>query len=191
MRPLPRSSTSALRLVGYRLGSPWARNQSQLTSRRCYPLHGPITTKVAYKIAGGSFPGVNPAPYGLSQTQSLSLTYPSSTTNPTDPLPAYFSNLGDTDGVNVGSGLITGPDATAFQIVPLSSAVLQRAPPTAGPSRHPPAVQWSGLEIRRLRPSAVSESGSNHSPQNTRSITTPRLMSRLRAQHRRVRPPSR
>ncbi len=87
-----------------------------------YPLHGPITTKVAYKIAGGSFPGVNPAPYGLSQTQSLSLTYPSSTTNPTDPLPAYFSNLGDTDGVNVGSGSITGPDASAFQIVPLSSA---------------------------------------------------------------------
>jgi len=88
-----------------------------------YPLHGPITTSVRYSVAAGPFPGVSPQPFGLNNTQILDFTYPppAPPAVPSDPLPAYFLNVGDINGANVGGGSITGTDAAAFSIVPLSS----------------------------------------------------------------------
>ena len=86
------------------------------------PLHGQITTSVNYVIESSSFSGVSPAPFGLTNTQDLDLIYPPAPSGqaPTDPLPAYFLNVGDTGGVKIGPASVTGADASDFSVVPLS-----------------------------------------------------------------------
>jgi hypothetical protein len=89
------------------------------------PIHGEVRLHVEYqRFPPGSF-----QPTGVSATQILDEIWPpaapgtqfSNPFAPTDPLPAYFVNVGDPGGVFLGSATITGTDAASFKIVPLSS----------------------------------------------------------------------
>ena len=85
------------------------------------PIHGPVSTRIYYQYS----PDGSVAPAGLSATQILSEVYPQPTgsvaVQPTDPLPAYFVNVGIPGQVPVGGATISGQDADAFKVVPLTS----------------------------------------------------------------------
>lgn len=85
-----------------------------------YPIHGQVSTQVKYRFyAAGTF-----VPTGLSATQVLYEVYPPPSTlgaQPTDPLPAYFTNTGYPSAISVGGGSISGADAPYFSVVPLTS----------------------------------------------------------------------
>jgi DNA-binding beta-propeller fold protein YncE len=87
------------------------------------PMHGQVTAKLRYQY----FPPGTFSPTGVSGTQVLYEIYPppppgqALAPEPTDPLPAYFTNIGEPAGVSIGPGSITGPDAPYFSVVPLTS----------------------------------------------------------------------
>ncbi len=103
---------------------------------------------------------------GVASTQVLDEVYPSEGEIPTDPLPAYFVNYGDSAGVSIGPGSIKGPDKQYFQIVPLSSSgapqtstdcgsaatVLERFDGT--PANPPPSTEC-GVAVRFTPPEAA------------------------------------
>jgi DNA-binding beta-propeller fold protein YncE len=86
------------------------------------PIHGQATASVNYQF----FPSSTFAATGISSTQVLYEVYPPPPPGqalapmPTDPLPAYFLNLGQPGGVTLGPGSISGTDARNFSVVPLT-----------------------------------------------------------------------
>ncbi len=116
------------------------------------PIHGQSTIQTLYQY----FPPGTFSPTGISSTQTLYEIYPTPTGySPTDPLPAYFLNIGETSGVTLGPGSITGTNASAFSIVPLSSYGVPPDTPDCGST--PAALQqWDQVGST---PPASSECG--------------------------------
>jgi Bacterial Ig-like domain (group 3) len=134
--------------------------------RRAGVTHAPVAGRHSrVRRAALSAQAQNASNTGIAGTQVLDEVYPSEGEIPTDPLPAYFLNYGDSDGVSIGPGSIAGPDKQNFQIVPLSSsgvpksstdcgssaAVLERY--TGSPSTPPPSTEC-GIAVRFTPPEA-------------------------------------
>ena len=85
------------------------------------PMHGEVKTSINYRFT----PSGGPTPVaGVASPQILYEVYPPPSNGgevPTDPLPAYFTNYGDPAGITIGPGAIVGPQASAFEVVPLKS----------------------------------------------------------------------
>ncbi|HWF74310.1 MAG TPA: choice-of-anchor D domain-containing protein [Solirubrobacteraceae bacterium] len=125
------------------------------------PIHGQVTTEVNYKV----YPATSTlSPTGVLSTQILYEIYPPPSiigAQPTDPLPAYFTNIGYPAGISVGPGSITGPDAKYFGIVPLTSygvppgttdcgsvaAPLQQFNQSTTPTSTPPPSTSCGIAV--------------------------------------------
>jgi DNA-binding beta-propeller fold protein YncE len=88
------------------------------------PIHGQATATVNYQF----FPSSTFAATGIASTQALYEVYPpppfgqALAPQPTDPLPAYFLNIGQPGGVALGPASISGTDAKNFSVVTLGSA---------------------------------------------------------------------
>ncbi|MDQ6776826.1 MAG: choice-of-anchor D domain-containing protein [Actinomycetota bacterium] len=128
------------------------------------PIHGQVTTLVNYKV----FPSTSTfVPTGILSTQVLYEVYPPPDPSilgaqPTDPLPAYFTNIGYPAGVSVGPGTITGTDAKYFSVVPLTSygvppgttdcgfaaAPLQQFNQSTTPTSTPPPSTSCGIAVQ-------------------------------------------
>ncbi len=82
------------------------------------PIHGNVTFTVNY----ASYPA-GTTPPGVAAPEILDLVYPNAPpqTQPTDPVPGYFTNTGNSGGITLGGASIIGPDAQYFSIPPLST----------------------------------------------------------------------
>jgi YVTN family beta-propeller protein len=110
-------------VAGNPVGQTVGGSPVRITLPPLYPIHGQISTQVRYRIyAAGPF-----APTGIAAPQVLYEVYPppnpqnALAPQPTDPLPAYFTNVGYAGRVLLGGGSITGADAPYFKVVPLTS----------------------------------------------------------------------
>jgi hypothetical protein len=142
------------------------------------PMHGEVSTTVNYRVlrggtqatagvarrarrssacasrcaAGAASAGAGESREGLASTQVMDEIYPSSSSEPTDPLVAYFLNYGDPTAISVGPGAITGPDKQYFAIVPLSEY--------AGSTQTPTDCGFTAAKLQQAaNPSAASECG--------------------------------
>ncbi|MDQ6805094.1 MAG: choice-of-anchor D domain-containing protein [Actinomycetota bacterium] len=125
------------------------------------PIHGQVTTQVNYKF----FPSASTfVPTGVLSTQVLYEVYPPPSiggAQPTDPLPAYFTNIGYPSVISVGPGAISGTDAKYFSVVPLTSygvppgttdcgfaaAPLQQFNQSTTPTSTPPPSTSCGIAV--------------------------------------------
>jgi hypothetical protein len=120
------------------------------------PMHGEVSTTVNYRVLRGgtqatagvarrarrssacssrcavsaASAGAGESGEGLASTQVMDEIFPSSSSEPTDPLVAYFLNYGDPTAISIGPGAITGPDKQYFAIVPLSEYAGSTQTPT-------------------------------------------------------------
>jgi hypothetical protein len=110
-------------VAGNPIGIPVGNGPVSVTIPPLDPMHGQVTAKVRYQY----FPPGTFSPTGVLGTQVLYEVYPPPPPGqalapaPTDPLPAYFTNIGEAAGISIGPGSITGPDAQYFSVVPLTS----------------------------------------------------------------------
>lgn len=111
-------------VAGHPVGVAFGNGPVSVTIPPLDPIHGQATAHVNYQF----FPSNTFAATGVSSTQVLYEIYPpppfgqALAPQPTDPLPAYFLNLGQPGGVALGAGSISGTDAKNFSVVPLSAA---------------------------------------------------------------------
>ncbi len=111
-------------VAGHPVGVPFGNGPVSVTIPPLDPIHGQATASVNYQF----FPSSTFAATGVSSTQVLYEVYPpppfgqALAPQPTDPLPAYFLNIGQSGGVALGPGSISGTDAKNFSVVPLSAA---------------------------------------------------------------------
>ena len=111
-------------VAGRPVGVPFGNGPVSVTIPPLDPIHGQATASVNYQF----FRSSTFAATGISSTQVLYEVYPppppgqALAPQPTDPLPAYFLNLGQPGGVTLGPGSISGTDAKNFSVVPLSAA---------------------------------------------------------------------
>ena len=111
-------------VAGHPVGVAFGNGPVSVTIPPLDPIHGQATANVNYQF----FPSSTFAATGISSTQVLYEVYPppppgqALAPQPTDPLPAYFLNIGQPGGVTLGPASISGTDAKNFSVVPLSAA---------------------------------------------------------------------
>ena len=111
-------------VAGHPVGVAFANGPVSVTIPPLDPIHGQATANVNYQF----FPSSTFAATGISSTQVLYEVYPppplgqALAPQPTDPLPAYFLNIGQPGGVSLGPASISGTDAKNFSVVALSAA---------------------------------------------------------------------
>ena len=111
-------------VAGHPVGVAFGNGPVSVTIPPLDPIHGQATAQVNYQF----FRSSTFAATGISSTQVLYEVYPppppgqALAPQPTDPLPAYFLNIGQPGGVALGPGSISGTDAKNFSVVPLSAA---------------------------------------------------------------------
>ena len=121
-------------VAGRPVGVPFGNGPVSVTIPPLDPIHGQATASVNYQF----FPSSTFAATGVSSTQVLYEVYPppppgqALAPQPTDPLPAYFLNLGQPGGVTLGPASISGTDAKNFTVVPLSAAGVPKASTDCG-----------------------------------------------------------
>jgi DNA-binding beta-propeller fold protein YncE len=109
-------------VAGRPVGATFGNGPVSVTIPPLDPIHGQATASVNYQF----FRSSTFAATGISSTQVLYEVYPPPPPGqalapmPTDPLPAYFLNLGQPGGVTLGPGSISGTDAKNFSVVPLT-----------------------------------------------------------------------
>ena len=109
-------------VAGRPVGATFGNGPVSVTIPPLDPIHGQATASVNYQF----FPSSTFAATGISSTQVLYEVYPppppaqALAPMPTDPLPAYFLNIGQPGGVTLGPGSISGTDAKNFSVVPLT-----------------------------------------------------------------------
>jgi YVTN family beta-propeller protein len=111
-------------VAGHAVGATFGNGPVSVTIPPLDPIHGQASASVSYQF----FPSGTFAATGVTSPQVLYEIYPpppfgqALAPQPTDPLPAYFLNIGQPGGVSLGPASISGTDAKNFSVVPLNAA---------------------------------------------------------------------